>query len=167
VVLTRRLHRLMDMLVTIYYPFSDERALFPSRSELVQSRFSKPGEPHRFSRNLGKLIDRPKGGFLGWIGESTVCAVHRSVEIRFRDWDDGKLLKVLPTTAFKRLFFDGLRGYFSIGISLSGSAMEALVDRGELTSLLSALSKAPVRSSHRPLSHNEVDPERGTRDRRS
>jgi hypothetical protein len=137
------------MLITIYYPFSDERTLFPSRSTLIQSRFSRFNEPNRFARNLGRLIDRPKGGFLGWIGENTVCAIHRSIEIPFHEWSEGKGLRLAPTTAFKRFFFDGLRGYFSIGVSLSGSSADVIVDRGQLVALLSILSKVPVRSAHR------------------
>ena len=100
------------------------------------------------------MIDRPKGGFLGWIGESTVCAVHRrSVEIRFQDWPEAKRFNVVPTTAFKRLFFDGLRGYFSIGISVSGPAADAITG---LPELLLALSNVPMRSAHRPRNVNTL-----------
>lgn len=145
VVLTRQLHGDRAMLVSVYYPFADERVLFPSRSALVQSRFSKLDEPHRFYRNLGDIIDRPSGGFLGWIGESSLCAV-RSINIELKKSDNKK-----QRIAFKRMFFDGLLGgYFSIGISLDGPAVDQAADGAALVGLLCDLANLSLKSSHRP-----------------
>jgi hypothetical protein len=142
------------MLVTVYYPFSDERVLFPGRANLVQSRFFKLSEPHPFYRNLGEIIDRPKGGFLGWIGESSICSVRRSIEIQSDQWHDESRFGVRPGIAFKRLFFDGLHGgYFSIGVSISDRSANGIIERAELGGFLSALSTVPARSVHRSLSH--------------
>lgn len=138
------------MLVSVYYPFSDERALFPSRSALVQSRFSKLDEPHRFYRNLGDIIDRPSGGFLGWIGESSLCAV-RSIDVDLKKSRDGTQLQPPMRVAFKRMFFDGLLGgYFSIGLSLSGHALEQTADGEALVGILCGLANLQLKSAHRP-----------------
>jgi hypothetical protein len=94
-------------------------------------------------------MPRPQGGFAGWIGESAVCEVRKSVHISTETHlKFGHRVQPEPLRlAYKRFFFDGMHaGYFSVGIDVPTRDLGS----AQLTSVISALANLPVRSHHRP-----------------
>jgi hypothetical protein len=134
------------VLLAAYYPFCDERVLFPEREGLVQSRFFKIDDEYPFCRNLGPI--NSQSGQQGWIGESQIGTIGRSIKVRCSD--DPLLRKAGCNVVFKRFYFDGFHsGYFSVGLEVSQAAADEIVSGRGLASFIQALAKAPVHSHHR------------------
>jgi len=145
------------VLISIYYPFSDERVLFPDRGRLVANTFSRIGETvsteknnkrHLFQKNLGAIVERPQNGFSGWIGENHIGAIHRSIKIQPSiPGHDKSPCRV----AFKRFYFDlnHSSGYFSVGITVHPTFGQTAVETQRLAWLVDAIAKFPITSRHR------------------
>ena len=136
------------MLVSVYFPFSDERCFLPTRSKLVGSRFLRLGDRRPFLRNLGEIIPRPDGGFKGWIGENAICNIRDAVSIGPCPPPPGCSDPI--EVAFKRMFFDGAQsGYFSVGFSIPDGDGDRIIANGTLIEFVEQLASIRAHSRHR------------------
>jgi hypothetical protein len=147
------------VLLTAYYPFCDERVLFPERKDLVRNWFvqllvedddddNKKGPFHPFFKNLG-LITETQQDERGWIRENRVGHIGRSIFVCCAELP--ALAEAKCSLAFKRFFFDGFfSGYFSVGIKIDEQQAAAILADGTLLPFIQSMADVPVRSPHRP-----------------
>jgi hypothetical protein len=142
------------MLISLYCPLFDAREFFPIRGQKTKQPTWPFTGPFRFpfQRNLGAIRPRPHGGVRGWIGESTVCEIRKSLRVEFSL--GGIARTVVPS--FARFFADAsAAAQFSLGLDFRPGA--GSMRSGDEAVLIRTVLKAVIRSRHRSYASKVAD----------
>lgn len=134
------------MFITVILPFVDLR--YASNAPPILDRPTWPAArgaacegTHVFQRNFGKIIDRPLNGLPGWIGESAICEIRKSVKIRNNNLHFKRVIK--------RMYYDGTAcGYFSFSFSFPRTQNRPGLGLEKIQDIVSEILQIKVYSRH-------------------
>jgi len=135
------------MLVIIQYNITDYRSFIEKDfSVLPYPDWPNPGIGE-FSKCIGAIEYRKKGGIKNWIGESKICSAKRCVKIdKWLTFANSRNFK--SKLLFRRFYFDGnSSGKFEVGFEIENPTKNNL----PISNIIKKLANLKVRLGYSPI----------------